>query len=62
MKAPGALSRRGEGTECLLKTVLEDRTGEWVKQVSVLQGISQGEREKEKERHGDPSSDGAKVL
>ena len=28
MKAPGALSRRGEGTECLLKRVLEDRTGE----------------------------------
>ena len=35
----------------------------WVMQLaSVLQGISQKEREREKGRHGDQSSDGAKVF
>ena len=35
----------------------------WVTQLAfALQGISQKERERKKERHGDPSSDGAKVF
>ena len=50
-------SRVGEGTECLIKRVLEVPAG-----VSEQDRESAGEREREKERHRDPSSDGAKVL
>ena len=39
-----------EGTGCLLERVLEAQAGEWARRVSVLQRISQGEREREKER------------
>ena len=58
MKAPGTLSRRGEGTGRLLERVLKARAEEGARRVTALQG----ERERKKERHGDPSSDGAKVL
>ena len=40
----------GEGTGRLLERVLEAREGEWARQVSALQRISRGEREREKER------------
>ena len=43
----------GEGTGRLLERVLEAREGEWARQVSALQRISRGEREREKERKKD---------
>ena len=49
--------RRGEGIGRLLERVLEVPAG-----VSEQDRESAGEREREKERHRDPSSDGAKVL
>ena len=45
---------------------MKAQAGERAQGVSTLQRISQREKEREKEkkeeRHGDPSSDGAKVL
>ena len=65
-------SRWGEGAEHLLEWVLEAQAGKWTQRDSVLQGISlkkrevgvgrEREREREKARHGDQSSDGAKVF
>ena len=61
-------SRWGEGAECLLERVLEDQAGKSTQRASALQGISlkkierEREREREKARHGDQSSDGAKVF
>ena len=58
----------GEGAEHLLKRVLEAWAGKWTQRASALQGINlkkrgrESERKKEKERHGDQSSDGAKVF
>lgn len=62
MKAQGTLSR-GEGTGHLLERFpgspgKRDSTTGFLR----AQRISQGEREREKNRHGDPSSNGAKVL
>ena len=61
-KAPGALSRRGEGTGHLLESLRSpgrrvSKTG-----LCILRNKPERERERKKERHGDPSSDGAKVL
>ena len=53
MKALGALSMGGEGRRV-------SKTGLCVPRISRSE--SKRERERKKERHGDPSSDGAKVL
>ena len=58
MKAPGALSRWGEGTGCFLESWKPGQEGE---QDGSLRS-RESARERERERETDPSSDGAKVL
>ena len=52
----------GEGTGHLLERVLEAWAEECARQVSALQRISLRERDRETERHGDQSSNGAKLF
>ena len=61
MKALGALSRRVKAQGAFLRE--SSKPGQESEQDgSLCSKESAEERERKKERHGDPSSDGAKVL
>ena len=61
-KARGTLSRWGEGTGCLLKSLRSPSRRVSRMGLCTPKNQPRRERERKKERHQNPSSDGAKVL